>query len=98
MFTPEQRHKISEALNAKALKPCPLCGRFRTFQVGDALVVLVLQENPNLISPVGKSYPSIPVLCTYCGYTMLFNALILDLAEILDLPASLIPKQVGYNG
>jgi hypothetical protein len=89
MFTEEQKQKIGEALTAKRLNPCPSCGKLGTFLIGDALVMFPLQENPLTMSLGGRSYPCIPLTCSYCGFSMFYNAFTLELAEVLGLtPAS----------
>ncbi len=98
MFTADQQQKIAEALNAKNINPCPSCGKEKTWSVGPALVLLVLQPNPPLgVSITGQSLPCIPLICTNCGNTMLHNAMTLGLGEVLGLrptPA----KEEASNG
>lgn len=96
-FTAEQRQRIAQALNTKGLKPCPSCGKVGTFSIGDSLVRIVLQDDPKTISLGGRSYPCVPVLCSYCGYMLFYNVYTLGIAPLLGLePGS--AKEAGTNG
>src|SRR5882762_8659555 len=101
MFTAEQKQKIAEVLTAKHLNACPSCGKLNTFGIGDALVMFPLQDSPQLgISLTGKSYPCIPLLCSYCGFTMFYNALTLGLGEVLGVipTPTPTPTKAATNG
>jgi hypothetical protein len=97
MFTQEQKQKIAEVLTAKKLSACPSCSKLGTFGIGEALVMFPLQENPKLgISLGGQSYPCVPVLCSYCGFILFYNAFTLGLGEFLGLTPS--PTKAATNG
>jgi hypothetical protein len=99
MFTQEQKNKIADVLNAKKLNACPSCGKLATFGIGDALVMFTLQENPGRIALGGQSYPCIPLLCSYCGFMMFYNAYVLGLAEFLGVaPPIPTAQEAGTNG
>src|SRR5437762_1253158 len=94
MFTQDQKQKMAEALTAKRLNACPSCGKLGTFAIGDALVMFPLQENPPIgMSLTGQSYPCIPLVCSYCGFTMFYNAFTLGLGELVGLIPS--PAKAG---
>ena len=97
MFTQDQKQKIAEVLTEKRLNACPSCSRLGTFGIGDALVMFPLQENPHIgMSLGGQSYPCIPLLCSYCGFTMFYNAFTLGLGEVLGLIQA--PIKAASNG
>lgn len=96
MFTPEQIQKIAATLTEKKLNACPSCGRLKTLEIGQALVVFPLQHHPQLgINLTGQMYPCVPLTCGYCGYMLFYNAVTLGLAEALGLS---ITKEAAANG
>jgi len=98
MFTVEQQQKIVEALNAKNINPCPSCGKEKTWSVGPALVLFVLQPNPSQgVTMTGQSLPCIPLICSNCGNTMFHNAVTLGLGEVLGLRTAPV-KEAASNG
>lgn len=54
---------------------CPVCAE-STWNVNE---VASLQVGMGVLG--GKQYPLVPVFCTNCGYTVLFNAVIGGLVE-----------------
>ena len=99
MFTLEQKKKIAEALNEKKLNACPSCGKVGTYTIGDAFVMFPLQEDPKKgISLTGSSYLCVPVLCSYCGFSLFYNVVTLGLAEFFGITATPAAKKVGTNG
>lgn len=60
--------KIIEELKKRGVnKVCPMCGN-KHFSISPAYFVNILQLSINNISMGGKSIPSIPIICTNCGF------------------------------
>lgn len=63
----------------KGKKACPICENTK-WLVGDAAgEVRAMPENARLVS--GSKYPLVLVTCQVCGYTLLFNAIVIGLVE-----------------
>jgi hypothetical protein len=63
--------------------PCPVCGTSRWTLGEDLLQVLPL--SPLGEPPIsGRVYPFFALLCSECGYTMLFNAVVAGLLPPSD--------------
>ena len=90
-FTEEQRRRVAEALHPK-LTRCPVCNRAE-FSIADDLVLLTLQPDPKVLTLGGRVLPNVAATCTSCGHTLLFNALLLGLGEILGLSAQIEAKK-----
>jgi predicted nucleic-acid-binding Zn-ribbon protein len=71
----ERSRRINEKwiLDAK----CPICG-VKEWLMGE-FTRLPMQTQSD--DEAGRSYPLVPVACGNCGYTVLFNAVVLGLAE-----------------
>jgi hypothetical protein len=89
-FTAEQRRQIAENIARKAptIGACFLCGT-RQWQLGDGIVNLMLsdQAGDELVSS-GRVLPSIPLLCTNCGNTVLLNVFTIGLGDLLGVQSS----------
>jgi predicted nucleic-acid-binding Zn-ribbon protein len=95
-FTPEQFHKIVEALQGRFKEECPSCAH-KNFTVQDGLVMLGVQQQLGIVIG-GPTLPCIPVVCTNCGFTLLFNAIVLGLGETLGVTPPQEKKEVSTNG
>ena len=80
------RARIERALrwiedNWVGQKACPICGNSGWF-MGDVLGEM-RQLNPNArwMPNFGSTYPMIVLSCENCGYTLLFNAIVLGLMD-----------------
>jgi hypothetical protein len=89
-FTAEQRQQIADNVARKAptIGACFLCGT-RDWQLGDGIVNLRLsdQAGGELVSG-GRVLPSIPLLCTNCGNTVLLNVFTTGLGDLLGVQSS----------
>jgi hypothetical protein len=65
-------------LHWKGSHVCPICSS-NTWDVGDVCELrgFMIGDRP--------AFPVFPLVCTSCGYTRLFNAL---LADVVDLPST----------
>jgi len=64
----EELDKIIEELKKRgARKTCPMCGN-KLFSIAPAYFVNTLQTSVSNLSLGGKSIPSIPIICTNCGF------------------------------
>jgi hypothetical protein len=89
-FTAEQRHQIAEHITRKApnIGACFLCGT-RDWQLGDGIVNLMLsdQAGGELVGG-GRVLPSVPLVCTNCGNTVLLNVFTISLGDLLGVQSS----------
>lgn len=64
----EEINKILEELKKRGVsKMCPMCGNPH-FSIAPAYFVNLLQPSVSNLSLSGKSIPSIPIICTNCGF------------------------------
>jgi hypothetical protein len=81
--------KLSEAEKTKAIQwvlghwktnsPCPICAA-KNWNVADHLTQpLTFSHGTTMIS--GPAYPQVQVICSSCGYTIYFNAVMAGLVE-----------------
>lgn len=68
MLTNEQKQELIKVLNAKvpALQ-CPIC-QARAFIMGDGYFNNPIQTDFSSINIGGPSIPSIPLICSNCGF------------------------------
>ena len=68
MLTPDEKEKIIKELNSRKTDPsCPMCGN-KNFAVADAYFNNILQDDFSSLQLGGPSIPTIPVICTNCGF------------------------------
>lgn len=72
--------KIKAHLPEGMISNCPVCKSKGIFAIGANLCGLQKFED-SMIIPGGPIVPLVPVICTTCGYTMLFNALYLGIID-----------------
>ena len=64
----EEINKILEELKKRGVsKTCPMCGNPH-FTIAPAYFVNLLQTSVGNLTLGGKSIPSIPIICTNCGF------------------------------
>lgn len=76
-----RRRQIMKWLNEKwpMAQKCPICQR-REWSVGGTIHELRQFHNGSLVV-AGSVFPVVPIVCSFCGYTLFFNALKLGLVE-----------------
>ena len=75
-ITEEQEARVLAALDRRTGKKiCPWCGETNWAITGSKTARLYSDFT------AGGGYPSIVVVCAYCGYTILFNAIVLEIEE-----------------
>lgn len=87
---PDKQGNLSEAEQAKAkawiarfwnnFQGCPICGR-KEWQLAGNLVNLHIAYPDAALTVGGPVYPQALLICETCGYTMLFNAVMMGLAK-----------------
>ena len=73
---------------------CPVCASNAWQIAGDLADLSVSEMHANDISSMGAVYPLLPVFCTVCGYTLLFNSNI----AFSDVPHAAAPQRPGGEG
>lgn len=64
----EEKEKIIKTLRERGVKSvCPMCGN-NNFILADAYFNNTLQSNWETISLGGPSIPTIPIVCSKCGF------------------------------
>lgn len=78
-LTPEDQKKVSDWLREKWKTPanCPICGS-TNWTIGDHLIQPLTFFGGG-VSIGGITYPQVMVISNDCGYTRLFNAVMLGL-------------------
>lgn len=67
-LTEEKKAEIIKVLSEKGVTAlCPMCGN-KNFVVADAYFNNSLQDSPGAIHIGGSSIPTIPIICTNCGF------------------------------
>ena len=79
-FSDQERERIVNRINERAprLSACPGCGTDNWALMSGAFFVPI-QELP----PSGQVAPLIGAVCPVCGYTHMFNLLILGLEDVV---------------
>lgn len=68
LLTVQKRNEIIEALKKKgAPRPCPMCGTNK-WAIGDGYFSNSLQKDFSSVNLGGVGIPSIPVICSNCGF------------------------------
>ena len=68
LLTVEQRNEIIETLKKKgAPRACPMCGTNK-WAIGEGYFSNSLQRDVSSVSLGGVGIPSIPVICSNCGF------------------------------
>lgn len=77
--------KAKEWLDGKweSIHGCSVCGS-DSWQIIDYLVTPV--SFPNILR-AGELFPQVMVICTYCGYTIYFNAIVMGIVVPLQKEA-----------
>jgi hypothetical protein len=77
---PVSAKKVTDWLTQKApYFGCSVCGQ-RKWNADDLLAGLVMPEGGHLNVANAQIAPFVPVVCTHCGHTVLFSAVLLGLA------------------
>lgn len=85
-FTQEQLTAVMGALQKRPTMRCVVCGQ-QSWNVNSDLVLLqTVQVGIPLMVATGA--PSVAVICTVCGNTLLFNVFALGVGDIFGLKAS----------
>lgn len=58
--------KLNKKFSSSGIK-CPMCGNIH-FVIGDGYFNTFLQDNLEGLNMGGESIPSIPIICTKCGF------------------------------
>lgn len=85
-LTEEELAKAVDWLN-KQWKPgkCPFCGQ-ETWEVLDHLLTPVRFTPGGGIALGGVTLPSLPIVCTTCGYTAFMNAIVMGILSPQKTP------------
>jgi hypothetical protein len=84
-FSDEVKKRVSAALSERvAAFGCYACGRQNTWVLADAFVNFSLVESVNVMVVGGPSMPCVALVCSHCGHTVFFNALVLGLQDMLE--------------
>ncbi len=89
-FSPEQKQRVLAAVMKVVPNPgkCTVCGN-PTWILGDGFVFLFLQDaGKNVVQLGGPMLPSVPLLCTVCGHTVLLNAMMMGLRDMVESKAT----------
>ena len=62
--------------------PCSVC-HAQQFTLTDGYVLLSISETPNSFQLGGKHLPSVALVCTNCGNTLLINLLPLGMGDLV---------------
>jgi len=64
----EKRDELAKILSGKGVKAiCPMCGN-NSFNVGAAYFNNPLQDSLESFNIGGPSVPTVPIICTKCGF------------------------------
>ena len=70
MISKEEKEKIVSELNKRINSgdiKCPMCGN-KNFIIADGYFNSIMQDSLNGLLLGGPSIPSIPIICTHCGF------------------------------
>jgi hypothetical protein len=81
----DDKKKISEELQKRINVQgngirCPMCGNNK-FVLADGFIANINQEAVNGLTIGGKTIPTIPTICTNCGFLAQFSAGVLGLLK-----------------
>jgi len=78
-LTPEEKAQFAEWLHSvwKGPKECPIC-HVESWNQGDHFVYAPIYYQGAFVAG-SVAYPSVILICDNCGYTLFFNAVIMDL-------------------
>jgi predicted nucleic-acid-binding Zn-ribbon protein len=84
-FTEDEKQKLLAAIQARvpSIRNCPVCGN-NNWTLANGYVQLPLQKEIGSTVLGGPVLPCVPIICTNCGNTVLLNAFILGLKDILE--------------
>jgi len=93
-FTPEKKAQIWAAImKLRRDLACPVCHQ-QTWEMPDGFVSLPLLSN-FLVGKTNVGLPSVAVVCTTCGHTLLFNLFALGLRELVSPDMGEMRKRWG---
>ena len=74
----EIQERIIKAINAKMDKKptCPMCG-YNIWTIASGYVVASASKHPTTVGTAKNVFPMVPMICSNCGNTQLFNLAIL---------------------
>lgn len=82
-FDAATRRRIRTAISDRAPHArCPMC-ESASWSLEDGFVTLGLERVPGSLAYPETGLPSVALVCTQCGYTVLFNAVALGLGDLL---------------
>ena len=78
----EEKDRILKWLESKwtSAKQCPICGTNK-WHIGDHLSTILTTHKGNIFIG-GPTIPVIIVVCMTCGYTLLFNAVVVGIPSV----------------
>ena len=86
---PEPDGRLTEAENTQVTQwfqdhwkfqpKCPISGD-NNWRIGERVVDLVSHQEVS----IALTYPKVPVMCMTCGYTLLFNAVVMGIVEEVE--------------
>ena len=78
-MTPQEFNEMQYLVNTKiaAAGDCPTCGKSGAVQIAGHLVTPIATTLGGSIQLQAANYPQVMLLCTNCGFTRYFNAIIL---------------------
>jgi hypothetical protein len=86
-LSPEEIEHIKEWVDGKRAKACSVC-EGALWSVGEHLVapVTLAGRNPIGLNLGGILYPVAQIICTSCGHTQYFNAVVMNLLPGVEDP------------
>jgi hypothetical protein len=96
-LTPEQKQYVLDWTKKhwKSSGACPICGS-TNWNIGDHLVLPITLGKDSSLMLGGPGYPHVLLISNPCGYTIFFNAVIMQLPSVDQKPAesteSSVPK------
>ena len=73
--------KIAERAGGR-VGPCSVC-RTEKFTLTDGFALISISDQPNLVQLGGQTLPSVALVCTNCGNTLLINLLLLGMHDLV---------------
>lgn len=80
-FDKEKQEKLRSLLIEKSINnPCEFCGKSE-WTISDELVRPLIYRSRDLYTVQNVAYPQAMIICTNCGNTKFFNAVVLGIEE-----------------
>lgn len=87
-FSSELADRIIKRLHERVpnLGVCPVC-TIGPWTLAPGYLAIPIGDNPrNILSP--STYPAVALICQHCGYTAIFNLVVLGLDDLVPSPAT----------